>query len=280
MHLSPQMRLQTELVAVVAEASSNPAFFALDALAVLLKTSWRLAAWFVVFLALRPTIREILKWPPIAKYAGRIRLSKRLLRFLLLLAIYPYAMGVIRKVLTPIFGVIFPQAQGAQGMGMGRRGALGGKGRHAGGDSDGGGSQGGGGGGGGGGEGGEGSGGEGGGGGEGTYEVTPARQRRLSKSRKAKEAAEIAVASAEAAQASAEAAEAAVTLEEAKEAVKAAEEAAAEATQKATELTEMAKGSDATEEVVMSAAAANVAAKQAVAAKKRAERAAESKRDS
>jgi hypothetical protein len=86
-----------------APASMNPAFLALDALAVLIKVAWRLAVAAGLGLAFKESgiIQDFLNVPFITKYARRVRLVH--LKLLVWVAFYPYAFRAVRLVLARIF---------------------------------------------------------------------------------------------------------------------------------------------------------------------------------
>lgn len=282
---APQMSQQTGLIATAAAAATNAAIAALDGLAACLKISWRLAAWLLVGLALKPVWQPILNYPPIARYAKQVKLVH--LKWYIALGFYPLALRLARRLVFRIF-TLFPQVEGAMARRPGRRGMSRKKqSRSGGGDGDGGegtaaGSGGGSGRGGGEGSGG-GGGGNGGGGGDGGQggdsggdgNAPLSSQRPPSPRKKARQAARMANEAAEAAREAAEAAVAATTLDEVKEAVEAAQEAAAEAATKAVEAKEFAVARDADEGAVAAALDAKRAAKRAALEVEKAEKAAQ-----
>ena len=102
--LAPQMRLQTELVAAAAAVAINPAFVALDGLAVLLKIGWRLGVAAVLWTFLKPTIMDILRSSGLIRFVDKLQANPNQFRIVLFIVLAPIARRLSRKVMK-LFGV-------------------------------------------------------------------------------------------------------------------------------------------------------------------------------
>ena len=98
------MRLQTELVAAAAAVAINPAFVALDGLAVLLKIGWRLGVAAVLWTFLKPTIMDILRSSGLIRFVDKLQANPNQFRIVLFIVLAPIARRLSRKVMK-LFGV-------------------------------------------------------------------------------------------------------------------------------------------------------------------------------
>ncbi len=169
---APQMRLRAELVAAATAATDPAAFLALDALAVLLKVAWRLAAAAAIWFAIWPVFKDDPRFRPIANYVRKI--NPRAWKLLFVAVFYRKGMMALRLVGERLFpGADFSRF--SRGGKLSRRGPR----RRTPHGSGGGGGGSNGGGGGGGGDGGDGSGGDGGGFGGGASAPLPDESARI-----------------------------------------------------------------------------------------------------